>query len=499
MYISRKTASIIAGISFFVLLVAAICIIGFVSRGDNGKWFANNNMSTWHWSDKTVIGNDGSGSGGNGDNGNDGSGDKENDYDTLLAQIGELREQINATQGELNKLKADKGSLQNTIDGLNSDLDELQQSKDELEQERDNLIKERDELQEQLDNAGDTAALEAQIADLQEQLANAEDTSELEAQIAALQEQLANAEDTSELEAQIAELNSQIAEKDGKLNQAETQRDTLLQQLSTNQTTITSLEEQLANAEQEMAGLWGQIQELENLLNGGYPNSTSSYISSLNWLLDTDFDSYFHGVGSERPSYLSDIEVEVLKAYYNGLVNGYEGELLILPEWTCAQSLNILATGKYGTFSDVKTLVVICKTLNYVIEPQALAGLPQLERLVLVFCPDNLNYYYGQNAVPPYHIECYDSKDMYGSGIPHAFFCLMPGVNLGSGSTDYISPNENRSVAVDFRLLLNEVDNETFYKIGKYVYRLYCKNGYSNLINEYFGDELLEQFGYFSN
>lgn len=41
-------AIIVAGV-----LAAGICCTGFVSRGDNGKWFGNGNLSTWHWNDKT--------------------------------------------------------------------------------------------------------------------------------------------------------------------------------------------------------------------------------------------------------------------------------------------------------------------------------------------------------------------------------------------------------------------------------------------------------------
>ena len=41
-------AVVIAGV-----LAAGICCTGFVSRDENGKWFGNGNISTWHWSDKT--------------------------------------------------------------------------------------------------------------------------------------------------------------------------------------------------------------------------------------------------------------------------------------------------------------------------------------------------------------------------------------------------------------------------------------------------------------
>lgn len=43
------------------VLVAGICCLGFVSRNDDGKWFKNGNLSTWHWSDKSPADNDGNG------------------------------------------------------------------------------------------------------------------------------------------------------------------------------------------------------------------------------------------------------------------------------------------------------------------------------------------------------------------------------------------------------------------------------------------------------
>ena len=40
------------------VLVAGICCLGFVSRNDEGKWFKNGNLSTWHWSDKSPADNE---------------------------------------------------------------------------------------------------------------------------------------------------------------------------------------------------------------------------------------------------------------------------------------------------------------------------------------------------------------------------------------------------------------------------------------------------------
>ena len=42
------TAIFVAGV-----LAAGVCCTGFASRGDDGKWFGNGNISTWHWKDKT--------------------------------------------------------------------------------------------------------------------------------------------------------------------------------------------------------------------------------------------------------------------------------------------------------------------------------------------------------------------------------------------------------------------------------------------------------------
>ncbi len=49
------------------VIAAGVCCAGFASRGADGKWFKNGNLSTWHWSDKTADnngGNTGNGTGG---------------------------------------------------------------------------------------------------------------------------------------------------------------------------------------------------------------------------------------------------------------------------------------------------------------------------------------------------------------------------------------------------------------------------------------------------
>lgn len=43
----------IAAIFVAGVLAAGICCAGFASRGEDGKWFGNGDLSTWHWKDKT--------------------------------------------------------------------------------------------------------------------------------------------------------------------------------------------------------------------------------------------------------------------------------------------------------------------------------------------------------------------------------------------------------------------------------------------------------------
>jgi len=50
---SNGIAKGIAAILVAGVLAAGVCCTGFASRGDDGKWFGNGNISTWHWSDKT--------------------------------------------------------------------------------------------------------------------------------------------------------------------------------------------------------------------------------------------------------------------------------------------------------------------------------------------------------------------------------------------------------------------------------------------------------------
>ncbi len=44
-------AILIAGV-----LTAGVCCMGFASRGENGKWFGNSDIKSWHWKDKAEAG-----------------------------------------------------------------------------------------------------------------------------------------------------------------------------------------------------------------------------------------------------------------------------------------------------------------------------------------------------------------------------------------------------------------------------------------------------------
>ena len=38
---------------FSLVLIEGICCLGYASRGDDGKWFGNGDLKTWHWVDKS--------------------------------------------------------------------------------------------------------------------------------------------------------------------------------------------------------------------------------------------------------------------------------------------------------------------------------------------------------------------------------------------------------------------------------------------------------------
>lgn len=59
----KSTLRSLIAILIVAVLTVGVCIIGFVSRNDAGKWFKNGNISTWHWSDKLQTGNENGGNG----------------------------------------------------------------------------------------------------------------------------------------------------------------------------------------------------------------------------------------------------------------------------------------------------------------------------------------------------------------------------------------------------------------------------------------------------
>lgn len=84
---SNKLIKIVSGFLAAAVLAGGVCAAGYASRNNNGKWFANGDLKSWHWSDKTIEddtnkGDKPSGGDDNGDNkgdkpsGGDNSGDK---------------------------------------------------------------------------------------------------------------------------------------------------------------------------------------------------------------------------------------------------------------------------------------------------------------------------------------------------------------------------------------------------------------------------------------
>lgn len=55
----KSTLRSLIAILIVAVLTVGVCIVGFVSRNDAGKWFRNfKNISGWHWADKTLDGTD---------------------------------------------------------------------------------------------------------------------------------------------------------------------------------------------------------------------------------------------------------------------------------------------------------------------------------------------------------------------------------------------------------------------------------------------------------
>ena len=57
----KSTLSGIIGFLLAGALTAGVCCAGYASRNADGKWFKNSNISTWHWSDKSTVDNEGNG------------------------------------------------------------------------------------------------------------------------------------------------------------------------------------------------------------------------------------------------------------------------------------------------------------------------------------------------------------------------------------------------------------------------------------------------------
>lgn len=72
---SNAIANIIAGILTLAIGVAVVCCVGYVSRNDEGKWFSNPDLASWHWADKDKT-NDDNGGNDNNNGGNDNVNDK---------------------------------------------------------------------------------------------------------------------------------------------------------------------------------------------------------------------------------------------------------------------------------------------------------------------------------------------------------------------------------------------------------------------------------------
>lgn len=54
----RRGASVFAAVLILCALIGGVCLCGYVSRNDSGKWFTNPNLSTWHWVDELAYDGD---------------------------------------------------------------------------------------------------------------------------------------------------------------------------------------------------------------------------------------------------------------------------------------------------------------------------------------------------------------------------------------------------------------------------------------------------------
>ncbi len=49
-----NTCKIIVAFLIAAVLAAGVCCMGYAARGEDGKWFGNPNLSTWHWDDPSA-------------------------------------------------------------------------------------------------------------------------------------------------------------------------------------------------------------------------------------------------------------------------------------------------------------------------------------------------------------------------------------------------------------------------------------------------------------
>lgn len=70
---NNAIANIVVGLLTLAIGAAVVCCVGYVSRNDEGKWFSNPDLASWHWADKDKTNDN------NGGNDNNNGGDDVND------------------------------------------------------------------------------------------------------------------------------------------------------------------------------------------------------------------------------------------------------------------------------------------------------------------------------------------------------------------------------------------------------------------------------------
>lgn len=58
---NNAIANIVAALLVLTIGAAGVCCVGYVSRNDEGKWFSNPDLASWHWADKDTPKAEGSG------------------------------------------------------------------------------------------------------------------------------------------------------------------------------------------------------------------------------------------------------------------------------------------------------------------------------------------------------------------------------------------------------------------------------------------------------